>query len=233
MYGKADLRYDSFRPAARDFPQSATALMVSVCLSNGRTTINIGIFIYEGAEVLDFAGPFEVFSTASRLDKQAGINVVLISEVDQLVPARYGFTVKPNFTIDQHPKVDLLLIPGGVHTKELEKKHVINWIREQATTVPYIASVCTGAFLLAEADLLKGRTVTTHWEDIPELQDTYPDITVSEGVRWLEDGSITTSAGISAGIDMSLAIVGKHFGIDLAKRTARQMEYDWVQKADS
>ena len=207
--------------------------MVAVCFSNGRTTIDIGIFIYEGAEVLDFAGPFEVFSTASRLDKQAGINVILISEVDQLVPARYGFTVKPNFTIDQHPKLDLLLIPGGVHTKELEKKPVINWIKEQATTVPNIASVCTGAFLLAEAGLLKGRTVTTHWEDIPELRQTYPDITVSEGVRWLEDGSITTSAGISAGIDMSLAIVRKHFGIDLARRTARQMEYDWVEKADS
>lgn len=201
------------------------------CFSNGRTTINIGIFVYEDAEVLDFAGPFEVFSTASRLEQQAEIEVFLISEIDQLIVARNGFAVKPDWTIERHPKLDLLLIPGGVHTKELGKKHVIGWIRELATTVPNIASVCTGAFLLAETGLLNGRTVTTHWEDIPALRSSYPDLTVSQGVRWVEDGPITTSAGISAGIDMSLSIVGKHFGIDLAIRTARQMEYEWIRTA--
>lgn len=201
------------------------------CFSDGRTKINIGIFVYEDAEVLDFAGPFEVFSTASRLHGQAEIEVFLISEVDQPVVARNGFTVKPDFTIEQHPKVDLLLIPGGVHTQELGKKRVIEWISELATTVPHIASVCTGAFLLAEAGLLNGRTVTTHWEDIPALRSSYPELTVSQGIRWVEDGPITTSAGISAGIDMSLSIVAKYFGIDLAVRTARQMEYEWSQTA--
>ncbi len=172
-----------------------------------------------------------MFSTASRLHEQAEIEVFLISEIDQLLVARNGFTVKPDFTIEQHPKVDLLLISGGVHTNELGKRHVIDWIRAQATTVPNVASVCTGAFLLAEAGLLNGRTVTTHWEDIAALRSSYPDVTVSQGVRWVEDGPITTSAGISAGIDMSLSIVDKHFGIDLATRTARQMEYEWIQTA--
>ena len=194
---------------------------------NGGTAIKIGIFVYEGAEVLDFAGPFEVFSTASRLDEDAKIRVFLISESDQLSVARNGFAVKANFTIEQHPKVDLLLIPGGIHKYELGKKHVIEWIRELAKTVPNIASVCTGAFILAEAGLLDGRTVTTHWEDIPELRSSYPDLTVSQDVRWVVDGPITTSAGISAGIDMSLSIVAKHFGAELATRTARQMEYVW------
>lgn len=181
--------------------------------------------------MLDFAGPFEVFSTASRLENQAKIDIFLIGETGQLVLARNGFTVKPDFAIAQHPKIDLLIIPGGVHTNELRKKQIIDWIREQAATGSYVASVCTGAFLLAEAGLLDGRTVTTHWEDIQALRSSYPNLTVAEDVRWVEDGAITTSAGISAGIDMSLSIVDKLFGIDLAKRTARQMDYPWAQRA--
>jgi transcriptional regulator GlxA family with amidase domain len=193
--------------------------------------MNIGIFVYDDAEVLDFAGPFEVFSTASRLDDRAEIGVFLIGETGNLVVARNGFAVKPEFAIEHHPKIDLLLVPGGVHTNELCKKNVIDWIREQAATDLQVASVCTGAFLLAEAGLLDGRTVTTHWEDIHELRSGYPNITVSEGVRWVDDGPITTSAGISAGIDMSLSIVASRFGRDLARRTARQMEYIWAQNA--
>ena len=181
--------------------------------------------------MLDFAGPFEVFSAASRLDDEADIHVFLIGETGGLVVARGGFTVRPDFAIEQHPKIDLLIIPGGVHMIELRKKRIIDWIREQAATEPYLAAVCTGAFLLAEAGLLDGRTVTTHWEDIHTLRSSYPNLIVSEDVRWVEDGPITTSAGISAGIDMSLSIVDKLFGIDLARRTARQMDYAWAQNS--
>lgn len=197
---------------------------------NEEITINIGIYVYDAAEVLDFAGPFEVFSTASRLGTQNAIDVFLVAETDRLVVARNGFTVKPDFTISDHPHLDLLLVPGGVHTEELTRKNVIAWIREQAVSASGIASVCTGAFLLAEAGLLDGRTVTTHWEDVPALRNDYPALTVQEDVRWVEDGPITTSAGISAGIDMSLSMVEKLFGNDLAVRTARQMEYVWIQK---
>lgn len=202
-------------------------------MANEGLTINVCIFVYDGAEVLDFAGPFEVFSTASRLDDQTEIRVFLIGETSQLVVARNGFTVKPDFAIEHHPKIDLLIIPGGVHTNELCNHRIIDWIREQAATEIYMASVCTGAFLLAEAGLLDGRTVTTHWEDIQTLRSSYPNLTVLEGVKWMEDGPITTSAGISAGIDMSLSIVDKLFGIDLAIRTARQMDYAWAQKASA
>ncbi|NOX69836.1 MAG: DJ-1/PfpI family protein [Gammaproteobacteria bacterium] len=192
--------------------------------------MNIGIYVYDAAEVLDFSGPFEVFSTASRLHTQNEINVFLVAETDRLVVARSGFTIKPNFTISDHPHLDLLLVPGGVHTEELTRKNVIAWIRAQAACAAGVASVCTGAFLLAEAGLLDGRTVTTHWEDVPALRNDYPALTVQEDVRWVEDGPITTSAGISAGIDMSLSIVEKLFGNDLAVKTARQMEYVWIQK---
>lgn len=190
-------------------------------------TINIGIYVYDDAEVLDFSGPFEVFATAARLDDKNNISVFLIGETVQLVVARNGFTVKPGFTLENHPHLDLLLVPGGVHTKEMTRKRVISWIGEQAATARLTASVCTGAFLLAEAGLLKGRKVTTHWEDVPALRDSYPDLAVLEQVRWVEDGPIVTSAGISAGLDMSLFILEKLFGGELAKRTARQMDYAW------
>jgi len=170
-----------------------------------------------------------VFSTASRFLGRNKIVVFLIGETDRLVVARNGFTVKPDFTIKNHPHLDLLVVPGGIHTGELSRKSVIAWISEQAASASGIASVCTGAFLLAEAGLLDGRNVTTHWEDVPALRNDYPGLTVLEDVRWVEDGPVTTSAGISAGIDMSLSIVDKLFDSDLAIRTARQMEYAWDQ----
>lgn len=214
---------------ARGARREKRADCFDVSLNEG-IIINIGIYVYDAAEVLDFAGPFEVFSTASRLGIQNAIDVFLVAETDRLVVARNGFTVNPDFTISDHPHLDLLLVPGGVHTEELTRKNVIAWIRAQAASAAGVASVCTGAFLLAEAGLLDGRTVTTHWEDVSALRNDYPALTVQEDVRWVEDGPITTSAGISAGIDMSLSIVEKLFGNDLAVRTARQMEYVWIQK---
>jgi transcriptional regulator GlxA family with amidase domain len=104
---------------------------------------------------------------------------------------------------------------------------VIEWIRETAEKVQVIASICTGAFLLAEAGLLDGLEVTTHWEDISDLQRNYPNVQVREGVRWIEQGKLFTAAGISAGIDLSLALVSKFAGEELAERTAQQMEYAW------
>lgn len=194
--------------------------------------MNIGIYVYDDAEVLDFAGPYEVFSTAARLQPGADISVFLVGRSGELVSARNGFKVMPDFAVDHHPSIELLLIPGGVHTAELAKPDVIDWIRRQSAAAAWTASVCTGAFLLAEAGVLSGRRVTTHWEDIPALRRDYPGLEVLENVRWLEAGNVVTSAGISAGIDMSLALVGKLFGRELAVRTARQMEYTWSESKE-
>lgn len=192
--------------------------------------MNIGIYVYDDAEVLDFAGPFEVFSTAARLEPAAGIQVFLVGQTGEPVAARNGFRVTPDFAIDRHPDIELLLVPGGVHTLELAKPPVIDWIRRQAALATLTASVCTGAFLLAEARVLTNQTVTTHWEDIPALRRDYPDLDVRADVRWIGAGNVVTSAGISAGIDMSLALVGRLFGRDLAVRTTRQMEYRWSEQ---
>lgn len=196
--------------------------------------MNIGIYIYDNAEVLDFSGPFEVFTTASRVcPEDEPFKVFLIGETGQTVSARSGYSVNPNFGFQNHPHIDLLMVVGGYHYDEIKKVNVLNWIAEQANRAQYVASVCTGACLLAEAKVLTNQTVTTHWEDISDLQAGYPDLRVRENVRWIDEGHIITSAGISAGIDMSLHLVSKLHSLTLAERTAKQMEYEWVKNERS
>ncbi|MBD0787184.1 DJ-1/PfpI family protein [Vibrio sp. Y2-5] len=192
--------------------------------------MNIGIYIYDDAEVLDFSGPFEVFSTAKRL-ANTDWNVFLFAEKAQLVKARGGFEVKPNFSFDTVPSIDLLIIVGGVHTKELKKPIVIEWIKQHATKSKMVASVCTGAFLLAKASITDDHSVTTHWQDIADLRRDFPKLDVQENIRWVQQGNKIASAGISAGIDMSLFLVSEIASMDLALKTARQMEYDWQKTA--
>ncbi len=194
--------------------------------------MNIGIYVYDQAEVLDFAGPFEVFTTASRVHGRQNLNVslfdvFLIAEKREMISARANFKVQPHYTINDHPSLDVLIIPGGVHIHEMEKPVVIEWVQRTAGTSQITASVCTGAFLLAKAGLLEGRPVTTHWEDIPDLRGMFPLLDIEEDVAWVDDGNIVTSAGISAGIEMALHLVTRLAGKELAVRTARQMQYTW------
>ncbi|GAB4436015.1 MAG: DJ-1/PfpI family protein [Anaerolineae bacterium] len=193
----------------------------------------VGIYLFDNVEVLDFAGPFEVFSTARRmalrLEPQSAplFEVVTIADAPRPVFARAGLTVLPRHGITGHPPLDILLVPGGVVTAELERDHIIRWIERTAAAAEITASVCTGAFLLARAGLLAGRPATTHWEDIPDLQQMFPDVAVQPDARWVDTGPVVTAAGISAGIDMSLHLVARLHGAALAQKTARQMEFDW------
>ena len=192
--------------------------------------MNIGIYIYNQAEVLDFSGSFEVFSTAKRISKDSNIfNVFMISETGNAVSARGNYVVSPHFGFQDHPSIDLLLIVGGVHEQEMKKKAVLNWIKTQSKTAKLTASVCTGVFLLAEAGVLSNQTVTTHWEDIPDLRKKYPNLNVIENKRWVDEGTIITSSGISAGIDMCLYLISKTQNMKLAEKTARQMEFIWTK----
>jgi transcriptional regulator GlxA family with amidase domain len=193
--------------------------------------MNVGIYIYDDAEVLDFSGPFEVFSVASRfLDDNEKFNVFLISEKETTVTARGNYKINSHYTFENTPQTDVLIVVGGIHTEEVKKTAVINWIKKQAKNSQIVASVCTGAFLLAQAKIITTHTVTTHWEDIPDLRKDYPSLDVVEDVRWVDEGNILTSAGISAGIDMSLHLVSKIKSLDLANKTAKQMQFDWVKK---
>ncbi|WP_366144901.1 DJ-1/PfpI family protein [Alcanivorax sp.] len=190
--------------------------------------LQIGIVIYDDAEVLDFAGPYEVFSTAARLCESSPWQVSLISE-NREVMARGGFPVKSLFTLADHPPLDVLLVSGGVHTSAMANPALLNALREAGDSASWVTSVCTGAFLLAEAGLLTSQRVTTHWEDIADLRQRFPALDVQENIRWVEDGNRLTSAGISAGIDMSLHLVEKLYNRELAQKTARQMDYSWQQ----
>jgi len=198
-------------------------------------TFNVGIFVFNDVEVLDFAGPYEVFTTASRVfkrqqpDSPDPFTVFTVAQSTTSVRARAGLKVFPDYDLLNHPRIDLLLIPGGVVTSELEKPGLIRWIVATAEKSRLTASVCTGAFLLAKAGLLDGKSATTHWEDIADLRAMFPLVTVIEQGRWVDEGSVVTSAGISAGIDMSLHLVECIVDRELAKRTARQMEFDWME----
>jgi transcriptional regulator GlxA family with amidase domain len=194
---------------------------------------NVGIYVFDEVEVLDFAGPFEVFSTASRVFCRAQpgaeppFQVFTVSASRGPVSARGGLVVQPRYSFTDHPALHVLVVPGGVVTAELDRPRVIAWVAARSATAEVTASVCTGAFLLARARLLKGKSATTHWEDIADLRAMAPATRVVHGVRWVEEGSVLTSAGISAGLDMSLHIVARLAGRDLAARTARQMDYEW------
>jgi len=196
-------------------------------------TLNIGIYAFDEVEALDFAGPYEVFTTASRVSQRstpespAPFRVFSISAVPGPVRARAGLQLVPDFQCHDHPSMDVLIVPGGVMTAELSKNDVVQWVANQAAKVELVASVCTGIFLLAKAGIVTNETVTTHWEDIADLSQAFPKLNVVQGSRWVDQGKVITSAGISAGIDMCLHIVSKLTNQALAEATARQMDYDW------
>jgi len=195
----------------------------------GQETMNVGIYIYNQAEVLDFSGPFEVFSTASRIDPTGDpFKVFLVSQLGKIVTARAGYQVIPDYGFHNHPEIDVLIVVGGVHYDEMNKPDVLEWIASQSKKVKILASVCTGVFLLAKSQVLQVDKVTTHWEDIPELRAMFPSLEVIEGVRWVDEGELITSGGISAGIDMSLHLVEKLCDVTLAEKTAKQMEFSWT-----
>jgi transcriptional regulator GlxA family with amidase domain len=146
-----------------------------------------------------------------------------------MVTARANYWMKPHYSFANHPAIDVLIVVGGVHTAELNKQPVLDWISQQAKQAKWVASVCTGAFLLAEAKVLTDQTVTTHWQDIADLQHAYPSLQVVENQRWVDQGKWITSGGISAGIDMSLYLVSKIHDLALAEKTAKQMEFDWTK----
>jgi transcriptional regulator GlxA family with amidase domain len=196
-------------------------------------TWTIGIYLFDGVEVLDFAAPFEVFSTAARVHGRQEppspppFVVVTVGHGPGPIVARGGLRVQPAFGLGDHPRLDVVIVPGGAIDADLERPEVEAWLRRVASSATITASVGTGAFLLGQAGLLDGRRATTHWEDLEELQRLFPEVEVVDGERWVDQEAIVTSAGISAGLDMSLHLVARLEGEELARATALQMQYVW------
>jgi len=200
---------------------------------NKKVPLIVGILIFDDVEILDVAGPFEVFAVTSlneeqRLQQSSPFKVYLISELNKQITAIGGLRLTPDMTIAECPELDLLIIPGGWGTrKESKNKILVNWIGNQFTNDRLIASVCTGSSLLGKAGLLDGRDATTHWRAFDFLQESAPKARILKNVRFTLIEPIFTSAGVSAGIDLALRIVSHFFGTEIGQATARHMEYPY------
>ena len=198
--------------------------------------LNVGIISFDEVEVLDFCGPFEVFSVTSNYNidakrKTGAFKVFTVAEQNRLISTRGGMLVQPHYTINNHPHIDIIVVPGGFGTrKEVDNPVLMAWLARVVQETRLNTSVCTGAFLLGKVGILEGRSATTHWARLDRFAQTFPNVRVQREVRWVDD-TVITSAGISAGIDMSLHVVERLLGREQAEETAKQMEYGWQENS--
>ncbi len=210
-------------------------------MSNNHLPLTVGILIFDQVEVLDVAGPFEVFAV-TRLNEEnrqeeatlsSPFKILLVSEKLDPVLAIGGLRFTPDVTIYNCPELDLLIVPGGWGTRtQIKNATLLKWIANHASKTKLTASVCTGACLLGKAGLLDGHEATTHWRAFDFLRQAAPTAHIREDLRFTLSGAIFTSAGISAGIDMALRIVSHFFGTKVGQATARQMEYRYPHQND-
>ena len=195
------------------------------------TRKRVGIILFNDIEVLDFCGPFEVFS-ATRLNEEkrreepSPLEIFLIAETLSYVTTTGGMKVIPEYSFENCPRLDILVVPGGWGTrKELKNPVMLEWLRSRAAEVEILTSVCTGSMLLGFAGLIDGLHATTHWRSLDWMRDSFPEVIVEYEQHVVEDGRVFTSAGISAGIDMALKVVARYYGKDIARAAAAHMEY--------
>jgi transcriptional regulator GlxA family with amidase domain len=185
----------------------------------------IGILVFDDLEELDAIGPWEVFTSAAML--RDDVRVVTIGERGDTIRCAKGLRIQPDHALADAPELDVVLVPGGQGTRrEVENPVLIDWLRRVAPRCSWQTSVCTGALLLCEAGFARGKRVTTHWGYIETLRKRYPDTEVLENRRYVRDGQLVTAAGISAGIDMALWLVGQLWDVETARQTQRVIEYD-------
>jgi transcriptional regulator GlxA family with amidase domain len=193
----------------------------------------VGILIFPDVEVLDFCGPFEVFSVTRlneerRRQEPSPFEVTVIAEHSGPIQTSGGLRVIPDLDISECPPLDILVVPGGWGTrKEIHNDRLVSWIAERGSKVETLTSVCTGAMLLGQAGLLDGKHATTHWRSLDWMRESFPKVTVEDHLHVVEDDHVITSAGISAGIDMALKVVTRYFGESVGRATARHMEYPY------
>lgn len=186
--------------------------------------VTIGILLFDDVEELDFAGPYEVFG-ALRTATGRG-KLVTIAEKEGPVRCAKGLRVLPDHSFADAPALDVVLVPGGQGTRrEVSNEVLIEWLRKVGADCEWVTSVCTGALLLYEAGFARGKRVTTHWAFVEELR-ARGDITVLDGPRYVRDGNLVTSAGVSAGLDMALWLLGQLHSPEVARRVQRGIQYD-------
>lgn len=195
----------------------------------------VGILIFDDVEILDFCGPYEVFSTtrldeSRRREEPSPFETLLVAESADPVTASGGMRTLPDHTLDDCPPLDVLLVPGGWGVRsELSNERLLSWISTRAREIETLASVCTGAMLLGEAGLLDDRRATTHWRSLDWMRNSFPRVKVERDLHVVDEGYVITSAGISAGIDLALTLVARYCGEEVARATARHMEYSFPE----
>ncbi|RMF79748.1 MAG: DJ-1/PfpI family protein [Chloroflexi bacterium] len=191
---------------------------------------NVAILIFNQVEVLDFAGPLEVFGVTASYNDPPPFRVYTVAETAAPITARQGLSVNPNYAITNCPLPDIIIVPGGRGVRtEVDNSVLIDWIRAQHERTELTLSVCTGAWMLAKVGALDGLSATTHHAGYDRLAELAPNTTLMPGERFVDNGKVVTSAGVSAGIDMSLHIVARLLGDDVALATATVMEYEYWQ----
>lgn len=205
--------------------------------NNNNLPLLVGILIFDQVELLDVAGPFEVFSvTRLNGNEKEGewsspFKVILIAEKSDQISTIGGLRLSPDASFDTCPKLDLLIVPGGWGTrKEVNNHNIVKWIANRSLQTKITASVCTGSSLLGKAGLLDGRESTTHFQAFDFLRQSAPNTKIREDVLFTLREPVFTSAGVSAGIDLSLCIVSHFFGIEVGMATARHMEYPYPEE---
>ena len=186
--------------------------------------LTYGLVLFDGAEELDFVGPWEVLTTSAML-RGPDDRCVLVAEHDRPVTCAKGMQVLPHHTFDDHPPLDVVLVPGGMGARtEVDNPRMTDWLARQAETATWMTSVCTGSLLLWGSGVAKDRRVATHWGFEDELEQR--GATVVRDARWVRDGNVVTSQGVSAGIDMALWLVGEQHSPAHARAVQRWIQYD-------
>jgi transcriptional regulator GlxA family with amidase domain len=189
-------------------------------------TVTVGIVVFDGAEELDFVGPYEVFAAAAML-RPGALRVVTISERPEAIRSAKGLRVLADHAFADAPALDVVLVPGGQGTRrEVDNAVLTGWLREVASRCRWVTSVCTGSLVLHGAGLVAGRRITTHWSFVAPLRERASEATVLDDVRYVRDGNLVTAAGVSAGIDMALWLVGQLFDPPTARLVQRYIQYD-------
>lgn len=188
----------------------------------------IGIVAFEGAEELDFIGPWEVFRASSNILAEAGSapdHVVLVAEAGGSLRCAKGLRVLPDVTFAELTALDVVLVPGGVGTRrEVDNPVLLGWLRDVAAGATWVTSVCTGSFVLHAAGVAEGRSLATHWASEDRMAEL--GVQVARDVRFVRDGPVVSSQGVSAGIDMALWLVGQLHSPQHARRTQRYIQYE-------
>jgi transcriptional regulator GlxA family with amidase domain len=196
-------------------------------------TKNVAIVVFDDVEVLDFAGPFEVFNVASEVaprDPDPPFYVYTVGHTGGIVRARGGLKIEPSYSIANCPQPDILIVPGGFGTRRLLKNDVLlAWLQDQRARIQQLLSVCTGSLVLAQAGLLRDMPATTHHTALHRFETISPTTTVIADQRFVAHGNVVTSGGISAGIDMSLYVVEQLLGADVIEKVKKEMEWGWFQ----